>query len=105
MIGERIQDVRRYFGDTQKQLAESIGMSVHSVRGWEEGKSNISIEALLAICKHYQVSSDYLLGLIEEEPSIVNKQREELTQENKALLRRFEAFLVNEQKRKHKNSR
>jgi len=105
LIGERIQYIRKYYDETQQELADAIHMSVHTVRYWEQERGAITVEALLEICKHYKVSSDYLLGLVDEEPSLVKKQHELLTQENKTLLRRFEAFLVSEQKRKNKNSR
>lgn len=102
LIGERIQYIRKYYGETQQELADAIHMSVHTVRYWEQDRGTITVEALLAICKHYQVSSDFLLELVDEEPNIVRKQRELLTQENKVILRRFEDFLVSEQSKKSK---
>lgn len=63
MIGERLAEVRRDFGDNQKELAAHLHVSLATVRSWEQGKSAPSHESLVAICRRYHVSADYLLGL------------------------------------------
>ena len=102
MIGERIQNVRRNYGETQKQLADSIHLNVNSVSGWEQGKNSISVDSVIAICKHYHVSADYLLELTEDDPAMAKSRTEALSMENRVLLRKFEAFLLNEQNKKRR---
>lgn len=97
MIGDRIQEVRRFRGETQQQLADALHLSVHSVRAWEQNKSSIGIDSLIAICKHYDVSADYLLELIDIDPGMAKIQREKLTPENRIAVRRFEEYLLDRQ--------
>ena len=48
---------------TQKQLAEILNTTDDSVFSWENGRSEPSIEMIRRICKYFEVSADYLLGL------------------------------------------
>lgn len=97
LLGERLQDIRKDHGDTQQVLADKLHVSLYSVRCWEQGKSDPSHDLLVAICKLYGVSADYLLGLTDEDPVFLQRKRRTLTPENRKLLRRFEAFLFAEQ--------
>ena len=65
-----------------------------SVRCWEQGKSDPSHDLLVAICRLYSISADYLLGLTDEDPTFLQRRKKKLTPENRTLLRRFEAFLL-----------
>ena len=67
MIGERLQDIRKDHNDTQQDLADKPHSSLYAVRCWEQGKSNPSHDTLVAICRLYGVSADYLLGLTKSE--------------------------------------
>lgn len=97
MIGERLQDVRKDHKDTQQNLAEKLHVSLHAVRCWEQNKSDPSHETLVAICRLYHISADYLLGLTNEDALYLSRRRQQLTPENQQLLRRFETFLLHEQ--------
>lgn len=48
---------------TMKELAEKIGVSTRQIQRWKDGTSEMGIDKLVKICKHYNVSSDYVLGL------------------------------------------
>ena len=69
MIGERLADVRKDHGDTQAALADRLKVSLSSIRSWEQEKSSPPHELLVSICKIYEVSSDYLLGLSDVDPA------------------------------------
>lgn len=100
MIGERLQDIRKDHKDTQQDLADKLHASLYAVRCWEQDKSAPSHDTLVAICKLYSVSSDYLLGLTDDDPIYSQRrQKNHLNTENLAVLRKFEAFLYNEQER------
>ena len=88
MIGELLAEVRKDHGDTQASLAEKLHVTVSAVRSWEQEKSSPSHETLVSICRLYNVSSDYLLGLTRIE------RPEEFTREELAQVREFEEFLV-----------
>ena len=62
----RLKKLRKDRGEQQKDLAESIGLSQTQISTIESGKQGSSFDKLAAICQHYNVSADYLLGLIDE---------------------------------------
>lgn len=97
MIGERLQEIRKDNGDTQQSLADKLHVSLHAVRCWEQNKSDPSHDTLVTICKLYHVSSDYLLGLTDEDASLTVSRRRKLSVENQAIVKRFENFLLFEQ--------
>ena len=97
MLGERRQEVRKDNGDTQQSLADKLHVSLHAVRCWEQNKSDPSHETLVTICRLYHVSSDYLLGLTDEDTSYAGHRRRRLSIENQAIVKRFENFLLFEQ--------
>lgn len=94
MLGERLAEIRKDHGDTQASLAEKLHVTHFTVSSWEQEKSSPSHEALVSICKLYQVSADYLLGLTRVDPMYVQRRRlEEFSQEELDQLRDFEEFL------------
>lgn len=100
MIGERLREIRRDHGDTQQSLANKLHATLYAVRCWEQEKSSPSHETLIAICKLYHISSDYLLGLTDEDPQYLKPHQQSLSRENQLLLKRFQAFLLSEQNKK-----
>ena len=94
MIGERLQEIRKDHRDTQQALADKLHATLFAVRCWEQNKSDPSHDTLVAICKLYDVSSDYLLGLTDIDPAYAKRRRKQLLPENQEALRRFEAFLL-----------
>ena len=98
MIGDRLKEIRKDYGDTQQRLADKLQVSRFTVQSWEQGKSEANHDTLVAICRLYQVSSDYLLGLSDDDPLYVkNLQQQSLSPENLATLKHFENFLIAEQ--------
>ena len=58
-------------GIKQEELAILCDVQRAVVSYWETGRRTPSFDQLRRICKHYGVSSDYLIGLSdEEEPDI-----------------------------------
>lgn len=87
MIGERLKDVRKDHGHHQSDLAALLNVSISAVQGWEQEKTSPSHEMLVQICRLYNVSADFLLGLTRTE------RREEFSREELAQIREFEEFL------------
>ena len=100
MIPDRLKEVRKDYGDTQDMLAKKLNVSKFTVQSWEQGKSEPGNEMLAAICRLYNVSADFLLGLKDNDPLFIQQRERELSPENLLLLRRFEDFLLSEQKRR-----
>lgn len=62
-IRYKIKELRKECGLTQKQLAKLINKSETGVASWEQGLSEPCINDLIKLCKIFNVSADYLLGL------------------------------------------
>lgn len=67
----RVRKLRKARGEQQKDLAEAIGATQATVSDIENGRRATSFDKLAAICRHYNVSADYLLGLIDEPRPLV----------------------------------
>ena len=74
----RLKKLRKAAGEQQKDLAEAIQMAQTQVSAIENGKQGTSFDKLAAICIHYNVSADYLLGLVDE-PRPLNDEKKEGT--------------------------
>ncbi len=95
MIGERLSEIRKDNKDKQADLAKKLNVSLSTVRSWEQGKSSPPHEALVKICKMYSVSSDFLLGLSDDDPLYAKlRKTTPLSNENQIKLREFEDFLL-----------
>ncbi len=65
-MGERLKLLRIEKGLTQKQVAEIIGLTVKGYNFYELNLREPPIDTLKKLCKLFNVSSDYLLGLEDE---------------------------------------
>ena len=63
LFGLRLKTLRQEKGLTQQQLAERLNVVKASVSGYEQNAIHPSAEMLIQICKFFDVSADYLLGL------------------------------------------
>jgi len=62
-IGEKIRELRREAGYTQKQLAAMLNKSETGFASWEQGLSEPSVNDIRLLCRTFGVSADCLLGL------------------------------------------
>lgn len=101
MIGERLAELRKDHGHKQADLADILHVALHTVRSWEQDKSSPSHETLIAICRLYNVSSDYLLGLSNVDPVYEqNRRRELFSPEELEEIRDYEAYLLWKKRKK-----
>ncbi len=61
--GNNIAAERARAGIRRADLAEATGFTVHQLRSWEEGRSQMNGEQIIALARYFNVSSDFLLGL------------------------------------------
>lgn len=78
---KRIRDLREDNDKTQQEIADILGTSQTMYARYERGANELPIHHLLTLCKYYDVSADYILGLSEKGSSETEKQskRESLT--------------------------
>lgn len=63
----RLKQFRQIKKLTQAAAAQSIGIDQRQWNRYENGKNEIPIKYIKAICKEHNVSADWLLELTEEE--------------------------------------
>lgn len=69
----QLKKFREEYKITQKEAAESIGIDQRQWSRYENGKNEFPIRYLKTICKKYEVSADWLLGLTDNDnPSIIS---------------------------------
>lgn len=94
MIGKQLKHIRTYHGDRQIDLAEKLNVSLSTIKSWERDNSSPSYEILVALCKLYQTSADYLIGVSDIDPYIQKQERDKLTAKDRKTIRLFEEFLL-----------
>ena len=102
MIGDRLKEIRRDAKHHQSDLAALLNVSVPTIKSWEGEKSSPGHDMLVQICRLYNVSADYLLGLTDDDPFLRKKKKERLSPENQEFLRKLEDLLLLDQERQAK---
>lgn len=60
---KRIRDIREDKEVTQREVAAYLQTSQTMYARYERGANEMPIRHLLSLCKYYDVTSDYILGL------------------------------------------
>lgn len=63
ILKERLKELRHERGLSQKEVAEALEISVSCYGGYEQGYREPDLKTLIKICKLFETSSDFLLGL------------------------------------------
>lgn len=63
MYGKRIREIRKKNGLNQAEFAKKIDSTQDMVSRYEKGDIDLSTAMIIKICKTFNVSADYLLGL------------------------------------------
>lgn len=58
----RLKELRRSFGVTQKELASSLGIAQPTLSGWETDRFQIDYDNLVKLADFFGTSIDYILG-------------------------------------------
>lgn len=99
-MNDRIKKLRKALDLTQREFAKRIGMKQNSIALIESGKRNISNQAILSICREYNVNEDWLRE--GKEPMFIEMSRDEeiaafvgktLSEESDTFKKRFISML------------
>lgn len=63
---KRMRDLREDNDLTQKQIGAIINKSQQGYSHIEDGRAELKIDDLIKLCKFYNVSADYFIGLSEK---------------------------------------
>ena len=62
-FGQKLRNLREDADINQTQLGDALGMTQRKISYIECGKYEPSMDDIIAICKYFKVSADYLLGI------------------------------------------
>ena len=62
---QRLKDMREDHDMTQSQIAELLGTAREQYNKYETGKQELPMHHFITLARYYNVSLDYLAGLIE----------------------------------------
>jgi len=63
VFSERLKELREEHNLTKAQLAKELKFSDACISRWENNLRLPNSESIITICKYFNVSADYLLGL------------------------------------------
>ncbi len=103
-ISSRIKEKREKAGISQKDLADRVGVTPSAINQYENGVKRPSTDILAKIAVEIDTSSDYLLGIIDEddEISINFREFEKLTDRDKSFIIQNIKFLKEASKKEGK---
>ena len=99
-FAKRLGDYRVFAGETQQELADAIHVKVRTLQTWEQGVHYCSFDHLIAICDHYQITSDWLIGLVQDDSPIAARTcHDHLSMAERQTLTLFEEFLLSKHRK------
>ncbi|MGN0527227.1 MAG: helix-turn-helix domain-containing protein [Acutalibacteraceae bacterium] len=63
---KRIRDLREDNDLTQTEIADLLGTSQTMYARYERGANEIPVRHIIKLCKFYNVSADYILGITDK---------------------------------------
>ena len=69
-VYQRLKDLREDADKSQAEIAKIIGTSQSYYAQYENGKRAIPFDRVVALARYYNVSLDYIAGLIDKPRSI-----------------------------------
>lgn len=63
MYGQRIRELRMEKGITQAELAAILNTTQKTISKYENEFLDLNTNMIISLCKYFNVTSDYLLGL------------------------------------------
>ena len=64
-MNKRLKQIREQKGVSQREVANAVGITISAYSNYEQGIREPSVEMIIKLCKFFNVSADYLLGLTE----------------------------------------
>ena len=66
---DRLRDIREDHDLTQAELGKLLNKSQQGYNHIDAGRAELKIDDLVKICKFYNLSADYLIGLTDQKKS------------------------------------
>ncbi|MBQ3147358.1 MAG: helix-turn-helix transcriptional regulator [Oscillospiraceae bacterium] len=70
---ERLRNIREDRDLTQAELGKVLNKSQQGYNHIETGRAELKIDDLVALCRFYDLSADYIIGLVDKQTSYKRK--------------------------------
>ena len=67
---QRLRDIREDNDKTQSDIAKLLGVSRQQYGRWETGTQEIPLHHIVTLAKYYNISIDYLSGILDVPKSL-----------------------------------
>ncbi len=74
VLSERVKKLRNGKRQSQNEVGKALGKSRETVSKYELGEREPDPEAIILFAKHFNVSSDYLLGINEQSQNMATEE-------------------------------
>ena len=74
MVGKRLEQLRKSRGMSQRELAALLGVTNYTVSAYENDRSEPADEIKVRLARLFDVSLDYLMGLVDQPLSLSREQ-------------------------------
>lgn len=74
VLGTRLKQLREKHNLTQKRAAVIFGLTNYQLSRYESGQSNPDPDLIAKFADYYEVSTDYLLGRVDDPEFYLNKE-------------------------------
>ncbi|EGL82062.1 helix-turn-helix domain protein [Caldalkalibacillus thermarum TA2.A1] len=85
-LGIRLKELRKEHKLTQPQLADKLNVGKSTVAMWETGDREPDYEMLQKIADFFEVSTDYLLGRVDDPHLYSNREEAERAVQKKGFI-------------------
>lgn len=93
VLAERVKKLRKASKQSQNEVGKALGKSRETVSKYELGEREPDPEAIVSLSKHFNVSTDYILGTTDDSGSTSPSKRKPFSPELSA----FKKYLEDEQ--------
>lgn len=73
MVYGRMRDLREDSDRTQAEVAAAIGLYTTTYQRYERGERELPFDIAICLAKYYNVSLDYIAGLVDQPRPLVEK--------------------------------
>lgn len=97
LFGDRLRDALKVRNVTQKDLADALGVKYKTINSYVNGLANPPMTNLADIARYLNISTDYLVGIIQEPKSI--QKSEDPFSSDILMIRRSYGTMTEEQRK------
>lgn len=100
MFHERLKRLRKERNLTQQDMADFLGITRQGYAKYENGHAETDLETLKKLANFFNVTTDYLIGNVDNEPDIDSLTDEEIDEEIKEIMKDLNVWYKDEPKDK-----